>query len=251
MEPPAVIKMSSPQITLRSITGVDVELTIAGAGSRSFAFIIDWHIRLIFALAWFFGSAVAYGGGIALLRGEIPSSESVALVVYVPTLAIYFLYHPILEIAMRGRTPGKRMAGVRLVSRYGDIPSAGALLVRNVFRLLDSLPAFYVVGLFSAIFTKQHVRIGDLAAGTLLVVDHADEARSLAKLSPVGRLDPKTADLVHELLDRWESLADRNRYDLAHALLARIEPESIATLARGSSAELRERLRSIVQAEVS
>ena len=42
---------------------------------------------------------------------------------------------------MRGRTPGKRIAGVRLVTREGDIPGVGALLLRNVFRLLDSLPA--------------------------------------------------------------------------------------------------------------
>jgi hypothetical protein len=44
--------MSSPQITLQTVTGVDVELTIAGPGSRSYAFVIDWHIRLLLALQW-------------------------------------------------------------------------------------------------------------------------------------------------------------------------------------------------------
>ena len=48
---------------------------------------------------------------------------------------------------MRGRTPGKRMAGVRIVARDGGAPSVGALLVRNVFRLIDSLPLLYGVGL--------------------------------------------------------------------------------------------------------
>ena len=67
--------------------------------------------------------------------------------VVLPALAIYFLYHPVLELAMRGRTPGKRSAGIHVVTRDGSAPSAGALLVRNVFRLIDSLPVAYGVGL--------------------------------------------------------------------------------------------------------
>ena len=46
---------------------------------------------------------------------------------------------------MRGRTPGKRMAGVRLVTREGDIPGAGALVLRNLFRLIDSFKAFPLI----------------------------------------------------------------------------------------------------------
>ena len=51
--------MSAPQVTLPSITGVDVELRIAGVGSRSYAFVIDWHIRLILALAWWVVGTIA------------------------------------------------------------------------------------------------------------------------------------------------------------------------------------------------
>jgi uncharacterized RDD family membrane protein YckC len=55
--------MSSPQITLQTVTGVDVELTIAGPGSRSYAFIIDWHIRLLLALQWILVGHLIYFGG--------------------------------------------------------------------------------------------------------------------------------------------------------------------------------------------
>ena len=91
---------------------------------------------------------------------------------------------------MRGRTPGKRIAGVRLVTREGDIPGAGALLLRNIFRLLDSLPVCYLVGLATVVFTEHHVRVGDLAAGTLLVMDH-DSSRELVRKHRGGqeRLD--------------------------------------------------------------
>ena len=76
-------------------------------------------------------------------------------IVVLPSLALYFLYHPILEVLMKGRTPGKRIAGVRLVKRDGGVPGVGALLIRNVFRLIDSLPFAYCIGLATTI-RQQH-----------------------------------------------------------------------------------------------
>ncbi len=114
--------MSSPTITLQSVTGVDVELRIAGPGSRSYAFVIDWHIRFIVALGWFFTAMVLYTGSFWVFDLGAPDAGPMYMLVVLPPTLIYFLYHPVLEIAMRGRTPGKRMAGVRLVSRSGDIP---------------------------------------------------------------------------------------------------------------------------------
>lgn len=239
--------MSSPHVTFQSITGVDVELRLAGAGSRSYAFVIDWHIRFILALAWFFAATWIYAGSLAVLRGEGGTEDAWVLVSLIPALAIYFLYHPVLEIAMSGRTPGKRMAGVRLVTRNGDIPGAGALLLRNVFRLIDALPAFYIIGLISVIVTQQHVRIGDLAAGTLLVLDHADEARALANLSGATGLDPKAADLVHELLDRWSALEEPNRSDIARALLSRVQPQAAAEIASEEAAQIYARLQRLIR----
>ena len=114
--------MQSPSITLQSITGVDVALRIAGPGSRSYAFVIDWHIRFILALAWFFTAAILSTGSLLFWLQSGPRGDLFYFIVLLPTAVIYFLYHPLLEIAMHGRTPGKRMAGVRLVSRTGDIP---------------------------------------------------------------------------------------------------------------------------------
>src|SRR5690606_4225634 len=100
----------------------------------------------------------------------------VQLVVVLPATALYLLYHPVLEVLMRGRTPGKRMAGVRIVKRDGGVPGSVALLVRNIFRLIDFLPFFYFVGLVTTMLTRHCVRLGDIAAGTLLVYDEADPA---------------------------------------------------------------------------
>src|ERR687898_887618 len=69
---------------------------------------------------------------------------------------------------------GSCIAGVRLVTHSGGTPLIGAYLIRNVFRLIDSFPVFYGLGLILTMLTRNHVRVGDLAAGTLLVYDHSD-----------------------------------------------------------------------------
>ena len=55
-----------------------------------------------------------------------------------PATAIYFLYHLVLEPLMAGRTPGKRMTGLRVLTPEGLVPTIGALITRNVFRIIDS-----------------------------------------------------------------------------------------------------------------
>lgn len=241
--------MAAPQVTLQSITGVDVELRIAGAGSRSYAFVIDWHIRFILALAYFVVGTLVYFGRWRLLDGSNPPwTNAYTLAVGLPTAVIYLLYHPILEIAMRGSTPGKRMAGVRIVTRTGDVPGAGALLLRNVFRLIDSQPLVYLVGLVTVLVTEQHVRIGDIAAGTLLILDRDESERSFARLAATrSGLDPQAADLIHELLERWAALDDRMRGEIARSLLARVDkPVSAEQLASLSTHELRTRLMTLL-----
>ncbi len=227
--------MSADLLTVTSATGVDVELAIAGPGSRSYAFIIDWHIRFLGALAWYLVAAFLETGA-AYLKVRTPAAI-VALAV-VPAVAIYFLYHPLLELAMRGRTPGKRMAGVRIVNRQGGTPSVLALLIRNAFRLIDSLPVFYGVGLGTTLFTRQRVRLGDLAAGTLLVHDGDEESKALAQLGTLSlnpTLDAGTLALANDLLLRWNDLQSPVRRKLALELLSRIAGALGSTPSQGNS----------------
>jgi uncharacterized RDD family membrane protein YckC len=245
--------MSQPHITIQSITGVDVELRIAGAGSRSYAFIIDWHVRLVLAVAWWLGGSylAAAGNLFELFNHEATSGKSYGWLVIAPAVAIYVLYHPLLELAMRGKTPGKRMAGVRIVTRTGDIPGGGALLLRNVFRIIDSLPVAYLVGLVAVMFTDQHVRIGDLAAGTLLVMDNTTNEKTFGRVSSAmagHHLDPQSVDLVQELLDRWSVLDDATRSNIARALLAKLDKQvSVEQLTAMRSSDLHTRVSALLQ----
>jgi uncharacterized RDD family membrane protein YckC len=211
-----------PSLSVDSVTGIDVSLAVAGPGSRAFAFLVDWHIRIVLALAWYVIGALLYNGRFTLAP-PVGNDARWFGGVLAPALGIYFLYHPVVELTMRGSTPGKRMAGVRIVGRDGGIPGAGGLLTRNVFRLVDSLPVFYGVGLITVMLSRDNLRIGDMAAGTVLVRERGDARlpKSTSEAPRAGRLDVAGAELVAELLERWPALAPEARARLARQLLVR------------------------------
>ena len=236
--------MTPEELNIKGLTGVDITLRIAGPGTRAYAFVIDWHIRLLVALAW-----ILVGELIGLMAGPGFKKITFPLLFLLPALVVYFLYHPIIEWVMRGRTPGKRMAGARIVTLEGGIPSTGALLMRNLFRLVDSLPGVYLLGLVCCIFTAQRVRIGDLAAGTVLILDETKPTRSLARVGMLQNsgLDPDAAVLVQDLIDRWAELEEGRRNSLARQLLARLAGESDpGQLAALDSAALLARLEALL-----
>ena len=212
--------MNRSTLVVDSVTGVDVVLPIAGPGARAFAFLTDWTIRAIIAVAWYVVAALIYHRAWSLTPPLDPDAPWF-IYILLPPAAIYFLYHPAWELATRGRTPGKRMAGVEVVGRDGGAPGAGPILTRNVFRLLDSLPLFYAVGLVATMVTRDHVRIGDLAAGTLLVYVRSDATLPpLQATAPAAAaLGPTSAEIVAELLERWPRLDSAARQRLAKALL--------------------------------
>jgi uncharacterized RDD family membrane protein YckC len=237
------LSSSDDQLTVHSVTGVDLTLTVAGPGTRSYAFVIDWHIRFLVAAAWML---VAF----YVLNFTLSPRSHDALFSLLPALVIYFLYHPILEVAMRGRTPGKRMAGVRILNRAGGLPSVAALLIRNIFRIIDSLPLLYVVGLATCFLTANRVRIGDLAAGTLLAVEDTAAEKALARVETLAagsRLPLDTLELVDQILERWSSLEISSRAQIARSLLARLIPaHPSAELAGMSDTDLHARLQSLL-----
>jgi uncharacterized RDD family membrane protein YckC len=208
-------------LVVDSVTGVDVALPVAGPGARSFAFVIDWAIRTILSVAWYVVAALLHNGGWSVVA---PLSPDASWFVYVvaPPAAIYFLYHPVWEVATRGLTPGKRMAGLQTVGRDGGAPSVGSLLTRNVFRLVDSFPIAYALGLLTTMVTRNHVRIGDLAAGTLLVYTRNDTTatRYPDERRAANQLDAVTAEVLNELLQRWSNLDGAARRRIAATLLA-------------------------------
>ena len=237
-------------LVVDSVTGVELALPLAGAGARCYAFVIDWLIRSILCSAWYAATALIYNGRWSLGAPLSPDTRWFIFVV-APAAVTYFLYHIALEIALHGRTPGKRMAGIHVVARDGSSPGVGALLTRNVFRLVDSLPLFYGVGLVATLVTKDHVRIGDMAAGTLLAYERASIVLPWPPPPPSQSwertLSAAEAEVANELLLRWSTLDPTARYHLARALFSRYEARGGASLDQESDSTLKAQLEAIAQ----
>ena len=230
---------SGQELEVVSADGTRLRLPIAGPGARSYAFTIDWHVRVLVGLAWAL-IAIAVLGVPSDFKSLAGSRGSLQfwLIIGIP-FAIYVLYHPVLEIALRGHTPGKNMAGVRLVNRAGLPPSRGALLMRNLLRVIDSLPAMYAVGLAVCVIRDDQQRLGDLVAGTVLVYGREVEPSDFDDRALGAAAAPDTG-IAAELLARWDTLGPQARRELAISLLARRGVPSA-----GSDEELRAGLLSI------
>jgi uncharacterized RDD family membrane protein YckC len=139
--------------------GVDLELTLAGIGSRFIAATLDLMVQgtVLLAAAILLGVTGGGAGGVATAAFAIVS------------FLVFFAYDVLFEVRSRGRTLGKRWTGLRVVRTGGSPVTFVPSSVRNVMRLVDILPLFYAVGMFSIFFTSRNQRLGDLAAGTLVV----------------------------------------------------------------------------------
>jgi uncharacterized membrane protein SpoIIM required for sporulation/uncharacterized RDD family membrane protein YckC len=168
-----------PTLAVPSATGVDATIVLAGPGARAMAFMIDWLLRTALSLLFMLLASLVLLGNTSF---SVDPDESATWFLggVAPAMAIYFLYHLVLEPLMSGRTPGKRMIGLRVLTLEGQVPTTSALVIRNVFRLVDSMPVGYVVGLLFVLFGKRHLRLGDIAAGTVLAVERAPFLEKLA-----------------------------------------------------------------------
>ncbi|MFT4797344.1 MAG: putative RDD family membrane protein YckC [Sulfitobacter sp.] len=205
-------------LKIESGYGFNYEVAVAGLGARAYAFTIDWHIRFLTALLWL-------GISLLIVTQFSPIGSTLAQIVSIaPALFIYFFYHPVLELMMEGNTPGKRYVKVRVVTIDGLAPSSTAIMLRNIMRIVDSMPTFYIVGIVCCLITKRQVRIGDLAAGTLLVYDHGGEtlADSVDDLLETETLSMQELQTVKRLLNRWSDLEVAKRAQLGQALLHKL-----------------------------
>jgi len=209
-------------LTVGSAGAMVMQYPIAGLGSRSYAFIIDIHIRFILAVAWW----LLFYFIITLMGDNLTSNSTLAKsLLYTGSIGssvIYFLYHPTLEILMKGRTPGKRFAGIRIVTLDGSVPGVPAILIRNVFRILDSLPLVYIVGIGACLLSRKQVRIGDLAAHTVLIHEEVMQDKAIEIMSQAATdssLAPAQIEVLHDLLQRWKQLDRESRVRVGQKLL--------------------------------
>jgi uncharacterized RDD family membrane protein YckC len=174
--------------------GVEIRLRIAGPVLRAGAFGIDFLIRLVV------GAATALGLGLAGMALGSKVAEGLFLLIW---FVISWWYPVIFEAGRRGATPGKRMMGLRVVQPSGAPITVGQAIVRNFLRFIDGMPWItYGFGLTSCLSTKRFQRLGDLAAGTVVVYERMPPTPFIAGPPPMSASRPPvalTADEVRAL----------------------------------------------------
>ena len=182
--------MNADQLNIDTPELVAIEMPLAGIGSRFIALLIDtliWGAGLLVVglVLWAFQPALKAFSGLSY-------QWAVALF----TLAIFLLnwgYFTLFEAFWHGRTPGKRIARIRVIQKSGRAIGIFESMARNFIRYVDQIPFFYAIGVIAVFATRQHQRLGDLAAGTLVVLDREQETPLWADMKPRGFAAPLLA----------------------------------------------------------
>jgi uncharacterized RDD family membrane protein YckC len=185
--------------------GIELTLHLAGPVPRAMAWAIDLAIRvailmLVSTLVLPLGQA---GLGVLLLAGFF----------------VEWLLPAWFEAWWRGQTPGKRAMGLTVLNDDGTPVRWPGALTRNLLRAVDFLPVFYGIGLLAMLTSRDFKRLGDLAAGTV-VVYQAEKAlhRDIPEATPVAPpvpLDLEEQRAVLDLAERSSALTRERLEELA------------------------------------
>jgi len=156
---------------------IELELPLAGIGSRFLAVTIDSLLQGVCVLALIIIGVFASASYNQLIgsAGRFFSQTVGAITLIVVPFCLYWGYFALFEIWWQGRTPGKRVAGIRVIHQSGRPMTAIECIGRNLMRGIDILPGFYAVGLITMMCNAQNRRLGDYVAGTIVVHDKALE----------------------------------------------------------------------------
>lgn len=154
---------------------VVVTYRLAGIGTRFCAALIDSLLQVVaLVILWtllFLLFALGFGGlGHAWERLPIWVAALALLVSFV----VMWGYPIYFETIWHGQTPGKRLCGLRVLRDGGFPIDFRAAMIRNIMRIVDSLPFAYGVGVISIFCSRDSKRLGDFGAGTIVVIDTAE-----------------------------------------------------------------------------
>lgn len=216
------------RLTIETPEGVTLELTLAGLGSRFGAAAIDIAIQGIAVLVLVFALTVAGSFAPADLGTFLLGLGAFAVA------AVVVGYYLVFETLNGGRTPGKAAFGLRVAALDGTPLTFSAVAVRTLMRLVDFLPAAYAVGAIAIVTNPRNQRLGDLAAGTVVIRDRTPRATPVGEVSGSGvaalgwDVSAVTEDevaLVRRFAARRQGLAPDARHRLASDLFARLRPK--------------------------
>lgn len=215
---------------------VRIEYRPAGLGTRFLAWFLDLIIMNLLIFIAFIGLVIVGAASEGIVRDlfrkidqsmnsgdEPPDPETIGMYVVGIGMLIWglgsFFYFGLSELLWRGQTPGKRLCGIRVVKGDGFALDPVGVFLRNIFRVVDHFPTFWIVPVLS----RRIQRFGDMVAGTIVISDEAEdlavvrqhlssrnsaEARYRFDHTKLSRLSREDFEAVERILDRWLSLPE-------------------------------------------
>lgn len=223
--------------TARIATGESVAFSyeLAGVGSRFFAVFIDMALQLavlaVLVLA------------LVVLTRTVPAAAHLAPaakfgkavlkgVAVAAGFALFFGYFIFFEWRWQGRTPGKRVLGIRVVRDGGFPLDLTSSVIRNVVRILEVGAGLYALSAVATLLSPANRRFGDMAAGTIVIRDGHFERALSAPGEERDSEDPLVAeltlaqrDLVRRYVLRRATLAPEYRRAVAAEIAASVRPK--------------------------
>jgi len=224
------------EYTIDTPENVTFGYEIAGIGSRFIGALVDSIILVVslMLLNIILGVVLSVTGDVESLflgdENEIGWWSGLVLAIYtLLNFGLIWGYYILFELLWNGQTPGKRVAKVRVVRMDGNPVGFIEIVVRNLVRIIDFLPGAYGIGLVTMFFNRQARRLGDFAAGTLVIkerpevgleslgrraisarparLDVASDMPGLAspQFPNLHRLSAADIDLVQDALNRYST----------------------------------------------
>ena len=184
------------QLNIETPEQVDLRFPVAGMGSRFVAILIDHLIQFgVYVLIAVAIAIVISGTPDALkVKAELDTAAKwlIAVVVFVNFLLIWG-YFALFEAFWHGQTPGKRAMKLRVIKDNGRQITLFEALARNLLRIVDYLPSLYLAGVITMLCNRKNKRLGDFAAGTLVVHELAVDDHFAGAFSSGGDFFDRSA----------------------------------------------------------
>lgn len=177
---------------------ISLTFHIAGLGSRVVAHIVDW-LLLSVLYAIIIVSFIRLEVEFLVHSWESVNSYIIAFIMIL-LFGLWWGYFILFEFFAAGRTPGKRLAGLCVIQDNGQSVTFLSAVMRNLLRLIDMLPFSYFTGMLFIFFHPKHKRIGDLAAGTMVVYENKKRKKADALDKEIER---NKMDLPRLALSDW------------------------------------------------
>jgi uncharacterized RDD family membrane protein YckC/Flp pilus assembly protein TadD len=222
------------------------DYNVSGIGSRFLAAMVDTLIILILQIVVLLASVLLMSPLINLESWDSDMPVWIFAILGLISFALLWGYYIFFEVLWNGQSPGKRWVGLRVIRTDGTPITFTESVIRNLVRLVDFLPAYYGVGVVTMFINAQSRRLGDLAAGTLVVYDHPtvtlESLQTKPKWSqktqpaaptdlnlPIERLTNQDIQMAEDFLNRQQEFASSPSTrtavarSIAQALLRRME----------------------------